>query len=226
MRLTMNPSISFSTTIGVLPMRRDQATARERGFVGRLRTAHDLAEVHHQHRVKEVHVAAKLRTCRRIGEARHHDVARVGRDARRRAGGARRAPRRSRASPTESRRPLRSPTQHPRQLMRGRSSRVDPARRLRLRPSRSSLPFSTRRSSHCRFDAIARCSTSALTSTSETSMPLSAACCAICAPMVPAPTTSRRPSAPSVRWHLCHASSGQRTGTRVVHSVSSCDALV
>src|SRR5580692_941917 len=42
---------------------------------------------------------------------------------------------------------------------------------------------------------MARCRCSASTSTSETSMPWSAACCAICAPMVPAPTTRRRPSA-------------------------------
>src|SRR5580700_6265805 len=60
--------------------------------------------------------------------------------------------------------------------------------------SASSRPFSTRRSSHCRFETMARSSTSALTSTSATSMPWSAACCAICAPIVPAPTTSSRPS--------------------------------
>src|ERR1039457_2789472 len=46
---------------------------------------------------------------------------------------------------------------------------------------------------------MARWRGSASTSTSGTSIPWSAACCAIWAPMVPAPTTSRRPWSPRSR---------------------------
>src|ERR1700693_330189 len=80
---------------------------------------------------------------------------------------------------------------------RGRSLIAVTPRAAASAASRSSLPFSTRRSSSCRFDAIARCSSSGFTWTSATSIPWSAACWEICAPIVPAPTTSKRPSAPA-----------------------------
>src|SRR5579864_446771 len=55
-----------------------------------------------------------------------------------------------------------------------------------------SLPFSTRRARWPPFESLALRSCSSLLSWSQTSTPCSAACCAICAPMLPAPTTTSR----------------------------------
>ena len=52
------------------------------GLVGGGGAADHLAEVHHQHWMEEVHVAAAIRASRRVRKPGHDDVARVGRDPR------------------------------------------------------------------------------------------------------------------------------------------------
>ena len=198
MRLTMKPSISRSTTIAVRPMRRDHASARctvsSDVFGPRTTSQRSITSTGWKKCMLQHSSGRRVASARRETTMLLEFVAMpapFGRCASRSANTSRLT---ASSSTTASIAHAQS---------RAAAARSEPActrAAAALACSESSLPFSTRRSSHCRLDATACFSLDWSTSCSATSTPCSAACCAICAPMVPAPTTRSRPGASVLDW--------------------------